>query len=109
MRSPGVRPGVKKRMTNPCVLLWTPWTSHQQAMKEALRDAPGMELVAAADEAEAVATLARADVALFAGVGFGYSAALAQAVHAAPRLRWLQLLSTGHEALEQRGVPSQVA
>ncbi|NML46182.1 D-2-hydroxyacid dehydrogenase [Ramlibacter sp. G-1-2-2] len=95
-------------MNKPCVLLWTPWASHQSAVHEVLREQPDFELVAAASEAEAIEGLARADAMLLAGVGNGYSAALAQAVHAAPRLRWLQLLSTGQEALEQRGVPQQV-
>jgi phosphoglycerate dehydrogenase-like enzyme len=103
-----VTPRMKQDMTRPTVLLWTPWTAHQQAMHQALRDAPGIELIAATNEAEAVAAMAHADVALFAGVGGGYPPALAQAVHAAPRLRWLQLLSTGQEALDQHGVPPQV-
>ena len=95
-------------MTKPCVLLWTPWASHQQAMHEAMRAMADIELVAAANEAEAIATLPRADMAMFAGVGTAYGPALAQAVRAAPRLRWLQLLSTGQEALEQNGVPAHV-
>jgi phosphoglycerate dehydrogenase-like enzyme len=77
-------------------------------MHAALRDAPGIELVAAANEAEAIAALPRADMAMFACVGPAYGPALAQAVHHAPRLRWLQLLSTGHEALLQHGLPAHV-
>jgi phosphoglycerate dehydrogenase-like enzyme len=96
---------VIKEMTKPCVLLWTPWASHQQAMHEALRDVADIELLAAANQAEAIAGLARADMAMFAGVGIAYTPAIAQAVREAPRLRWLQLLSTGQEALEQHGVP----
>ncbi|MDB5857889.1 MAG: D-isomer specific 2-hydroxyacid dehydrogenase NAD-binding [Ramlibacter sp.] len=95
-------------MTKPRVLLWTPWASHQQAMHEALRGTADIELVAAADQAEAIAVLPRADAALFAGGGAAYAPALAQAVRQAPRLRWLQLLSTGQEALEQHGVPAHV-
>ena len=95
-------------MTKPCVLLWTPWASHQNAMHDALRGMEGIELVAAADHAEAVATLARADMAMFAGVGIAYTPAIAQAVKDAPRLRWLQLLSTGQEALEHHGVPAHI-
>ena len=95
-------------MNKPNVLLWTPWTSHQQAMHDALRDMADIELVAAANEAEAIAALPRADMAMFAGVGFAYGPALAQAVREAPRLRWVQLLSTGHEALEQHGVPAHL-
>jgi phosphoglycerate dehydrogenase-like enzyme len=99
---------MKQEMNKPCVLLWTPWASHQQAMHSVLRDAPDCDLIAANNEAEAIAALARADVALFAGVGHAYGPTLAQAVGAAPRLRWMQLLSTGHEALEQRGVPPHI-
>ncbi len=95
-------------MTQPRVLLWTPWASHHQAMHAALRDLPDIDLVAAANQAEAIAALPGADAALFAGVGLAYSSAVAQAVRASPRLRWLQLLSTGHEALQEHGVPLHV-
>jgi phosphoglycerate dehydrogenase-like enzyme len=47
-------------------------------------------------------------MAMFAGVGIAYTPAIAQAVREAPRLRWLQLLSTGQEALDQHGVPAHL-
>jgi phosphoglycerate dehydrogenase-like enzyme len=95
-------------MAHPTLLLWTPFTGQQRLLEPALREAR-CELIAVASEAEAVAALPRADAALLAGVALGYSPAIAQAVRAAPRLRWLQLLSTGQEAVEQQGgVPEHV-
>ncbi|WP_186510860.1 D-2-hydroxyacid dehydrogenase [Caenimonas sedimenti] len=94
--------------TCPTILLWTPFTGQQRMLAEGLRNA-ACELVAVASEAEAIAALASADGALFAGVAQGYSPALAQAVLQAPRLRWLQLISTGQEAVEQHGLPPRVA
>ena len=95
-------------MTRPTVLLWSPFTGQVKALAAGLR-ASDIELLVPASEAEAITLLPRADVALFAGVAQGYGPALGQAVHHAPRLRWLQLISTGQEALEQHGLPAHIA
>jgi len=98
----------------PCLLLWTPLAGYRSALAAALGDlgdlgGAGVELVCAGSEAEAVATLARADAALLPGVQLAYTAALAQAVRQAPRLRWIQLIATGQEGIEQHGVPARLA
>ena len=87
------------------VVLWTLFTSQLQALAAGLRNEEGITLVVPADAEAACAALQEADAALLMGASPGYSAALAQAVRAAPRLRWLQLISTGQEGVEAHGVP----
>ena len=92
----------------PCVLLWTPLGGQRAALADGLRSLH-IDLIEAGDEAAAIAALERADAALLAGVGSGYTAALAAAVRRAPRLRVVQLLATGTEGLERHGVPPHIS
>lgn len=91
----------------PCVLLWTPLPGQRTALAAGLHD-QGIELICAQDEAEALAALARADAALLAGVASGYTAALAAAIRSAPQLRFVQLIASGVEGIEQHGLPAHI-
>lgn len=90
------------------VVLWTPFPMQAQAVEEALAGLQGVRLLCARDEAQAIALLPQADAALFAGAGPGYTAALAAAVRQAPRLRWVQALSTGVDGMQAHGLPGHV-
>ena len=91
------------------VLLWTPFALQARAVRAALDGLDGVNLLLAADEAQAIALLPQADAALFAGAGGGYSAALADAVRRAPRLRWVQVLTTGIDGIQAHGLPPGMA
>ena len=91
----------------PRILFWTHVTEQIKALT-ATMDASCVELIPCASEAEALATLPSVDAALLSGVGTGYHAGFAQAVRAAPHLRWIQLVATGREGLDAHGVPAHV-
>lgn len=90
------------------VLLWTPFPVQGRAVQQALADVGGIRLLCAADEAEAIALLPLADAALLAAAGNGYTATLADALRRAPRLRWVQALTTGIDGIETHGLPAHV-
>ena len=69
---------------------------------------PGVHVHRARDEADAVAHLAASDAALLGGVQGAYTPALAAAIAKSPRLAWVQLLSTGMDAIEQHGLAPHV-
>jgi len=92
----------------PTVLLWSPLPAQAARVHEALSALVEVRTIRAADEADAIVRLAHADAAVFVGAGSGYTAAIAQAARAAPRLRWIQFISTGIEGLETHGAPPGV-
>ncbi|MEN9704645.1 MAG: hypothetical protein RLZZ393_524 [Pseudomonadota bacterium] len=70
----------------------------------ALRAVPGIELRRAADKAEALALMPHVDG--MVGSVIGWDENLAQGLRGAPRLRWLQVMNTGFDNLEQLGLPA---
>lgn len=93
--------------SRPRVLLWTPIARQMQSLTAVLNPSHA-ELVPCSSEAQAIAELPNADAALVAGVEGGYTAALARAIEASPRVRWLQLVATGREGLDAHGVPARI-
>ena len=91
----------------PRVLFWTRITEQLKALPAAL-DQSAVELIVCHSEAEALAALPSVDAALLPGVAVSYSPELAQALGAAPRLRWIQLVATGREGLDALGAPAHV-
>jgi phosphoglycerate dehydrogenase-like enzyme len=86
------------------VILWTQVAV--QVVAQGLRAIDGVELVVATHEAEAIAQLADAEGLVIGGHEGGYTAAVAAAVRAAPKLKWLQITSTGQDGIDRFGTPA---
>ena len=83
-------------MSNERVLLWSAPIS-RAAVESELKKLPGVDLVSVASADDAIAQMASADVAVLPV--FNYTPALANAVRASARLRFLQLLTIGYDRL----------
>jgi phosphoglycerate dehydrogenase-like enzyme len=86
------------------VILWTQVAT--QVVAQGLRAVDGVDLVVATHEAEAIAQLAEAQGLVIGGHEGGYTAAVAAAVRAAPKLQWLQITSTGQDGIDRFGTPA---
>jgi phosphoglycerate dehydrogenase-like enzyme len=75
----------------------------------AIRQVPGARLIVLDDAASVLSHAAELDALVTGGNEASYSAAVADALTArGTRLRWIQVTSAGHDALERFGVPDGV-
>lgn len=87
----------------PVVILHAPRESARAFMHSALQSQAIVDLQVTSTEAELLAALPGAQALVMQASS--YSRAVATALHAAPGLRWLQLLSSGYEGVQEHGVP----
>lgn len=81
----------------------------RQQIETRLRAIPGLELVVVDNAQACLEALPGAEAAIVPGAGFAYSAAFVAGLRERGRsLRWLQLISAGHEGLEEHGAPEWV-
>ena len=84
------------------------WTSvGQPRVLEALAPARNVVVTAASTATGFCDALLEAEVAVTVGNGETYSTQIANCIRDSPTLRWVHLMSAGHEGLTQHGFPAQ--
>ena len=87
------------------IVLW-PFGAYFASIKLTLTEIPGLEVVTVDDAESFIEALAGAEVAMYPASR--HSRALCEAVIAAPRLRWVQWLAVGVDALEADPIPARI-